>query len=77
MLGFIVLGAVMVVTLVFALAAYLIDRGEERLEESEGADRGLESIGGRDVRSGSRNVRRRALIPVVNEGEWMKVATQL
>lgn len=35
MLGFIVLGAVLVVTLVFALAAYLIDRGEARLEESD------------------------------------------
>jgi hypothetical protein len=35
MLGFIVLGAVLTVTLVFALAAYLIDKGEERLEEGE------------------------------------------
>ena len=32
MLGFIVLGAVLIVTLVFALAAYLIDRSEARLE---------------------------------------------
>jgi|HubBroStandDraft_2_1064218.scaffolds.fasta_scaffold1768654_1 hypothetical protein len=35
MLGLIVLGAVLTVTLVFALAAYLIDKGEERLEEGE------------------------------------------
>ena len=34
MLGVIVLGAVTAVTIVFALAAYLIDRGEERLEKS-------------------------------------------
>jgi len=38
LLGLIVLGAVMVVTAVFALAAYLIDKGEERLEDEEGLD---------------------------------------
>lgn len=36
MLGLIVLGAVMVVTVVFALAAFLIDRGEAALEQKEG-----------------------------------------
>jgi hypothetical protein len=45
MLGLIVLGAVLIVTLVFALAAYLIDRGEERLESAELGDKGFESIG--------------------------------
>ena len=34
MLGLIVLGLVMAVTAVFALAAYLIDRGEAKLEEN-------------------------------------------
>lgn len=48
MLGVIVLGAVTVVTIVFAVAAYLIDRGEERLEESEGGDKSFESMGGRE-----------------------------
>jgi len=33
MLGLIVLGLVIVVTAVFAAAAYLIDRGEAKLEE--------------------------------------------
>ena len=34
MLGLIVLGAVIVVTAVFALTAYFIDRGEAKLEEN-------------------------------------------
>ena len=34
MLGVIVLGLVMVVTAVFAVAAYLIDRSEAKLEEN-------------------------------------------
>lgn len=45
MLGLIVLGAVLIVTLVFALAAYLIDRGEERLESTELGPKGFESDG--------------------------------
>lgn len=43
MLGLIVLGVVLIVTLVFALAAYLIDKGEERLESAELGDKGFES----------------------------------
>jgi len=34
LLGLTVLGLVVVVTAVFALAAYLIDRGEAKLEEN-------------------------------------------
>jgi hypothetical protein len=34
MLGLIVLGLVMVVTAVFALAAYVIDRSEAKLEDN-------------------------------------------
>lgn len=36
MLGLIVLGAVLTVTIVFAVAAFLIDRGEAALEQEEG-----------------------------------------
>jgi hypothetical protein len=36
MLGLIVLGAVLVVTIVFAVAAFLIDRGEATLEQKVG-----------------------------------------
>jgi hypothetical protein len=50
MLGLIVLGAVLIVTLVFALAAYLIDRGEERLERTELGDKGFPSVGGDEKR---------------------------
>ena len=51
MLGFIVLGAVLVVTLLFALAAYLIDRGEARLEESD--PRGFDAAARREERLGA------------------------
>jgi hypothetical protein len=34
MLGLIVLSAVLVVTIVFAIAAYLIDRGEAAIEQN-------------------------------------------
>jgi len=40
MLGLTVLGVVLTVTIVFALAAYLIDKGEERVEEREVASLG-------------------------------------
>ncbi len=46
MLGLIVLGLVLAVTLLFALAAYLIDRGEERLEDQELGQKSIESIAG-------------------------------
>jgi hypothetical protein len=36
MLGLIVLGAVLTVTIVFAIAAFLIDRGEAALEREDG-----------------------------------------
>jgi len=48
MLGLIVLGAVLAVTAVFALAAYLIDKGEERLEEQEGLKDAPDSAKGKD-----------------------------
>jgi hypothetical protein len=44
MLGLIVLSAVLTVTLVFGLAAYLIDRSEASLENTELGDKSVESI---------------------------------
>jgi hypothetical protein len=54
MLGLIVLGAVLIVTVVFALAAYLIDRGEARLESEELGDKGYQPVPGEE-RLGRRN----------------------